>query len=84
LKHTGANDAAFPSVIDEAVAEGITVREWYASAALVGIMANSDLPDLMKNGWAPSKAAEICFMVADAMLAEAKKDRNVAQNKGRH
>jgi hypothetical protein len=50
-----------------------SAREYFAGQAIVGLLANSDLSDLFKNGWAPSKAAEICFMVADAMLAESRK-----------
>jgi hypothetical protein len=72
----GPNEPAFP--VPEQVGEigpsrGMSMREWYAGQALAGLMANSDLADLMKSGWAPSKGAEICFMVADAMLAQAKK-----------
>lgn len=78
MKHNCANDSAFPSFAElngkEVVgSDGLTTREYFAGQALIGLMANSDLPDLMKSGWAPNKAAEICFMVADAMLAEAAK-----------
>lgn len=77
MKTNGANDAAFPSPSEingkEVVGqEGMTMREWYAGQALAGLMANSDLNDLMKKGFAPAKGAEICFMMADAMLAKAK------------
>ena len=78
-KNSGHNDSAFPSPAEingkEVTGqEGMTIREWFAGQALVGILCNSDLPDLFKKGFAPSKAAEICFMVADAMIAESAKD----------
>lgn len=78
MKHNSGNDSAFPSFAEiggkEVVgSDGLTVREWYAGLAMSGLMANSDLADLMKSGWAPSKGAEICFAVADAMIAQARK-----------
>lgn len=48
--------------------DGMTLRDWFAGQALMGLMANSDLPDLFKKGFAPHKAAEISYAVADAML----------------
>lgn len=71
MKHSGPNDSAFPwTQSQELRADGMTMREWYAGQALAGLMANSDLVDLTKSGWAPVKGAEICFAVADAMLQE--------------
>ena len=72
--HNGANESAYPSFAEingkEVVGgNGMTMREWYAGQALMGLMANSDLADMMsKTGVATYKMAEICFMMADGMI----------------
>lgn len=47
---------------------GMSLRDWFAGQAIMGLMANSDLPDLFEKGFAPHKSAEVAYMVADAML----------------
>ncbi len=72
----GPNEPAFPGHAlspEEPGGAGMTMREWYASQAMMGILSNSELPNLFAQGLSPSKMAESCFECADAMLAEAKK-----------
>lgn len=83
MKHTGANSAAFPRPCGAANSEeqnlqqdGMTIREWYAGQCLAGLIANSDLSDLLRKGFAPAKAAEVCFEIADAMIAQSKKEEH--------
>jgi hypothetical protein len=81
MTHTDADLAAFPypAVVSQGEQHwpghnGMTMREWYAGQALAGLIANSDLADLMKStGLATEKAAEVCFALADAMIAESAK-----------
>lgn len=79
MRPSKADDAAYPMpycpTTDSGGCEGMSMREWYAGMAMSGLMANTNLAHLMDNGLTPWKGAEICFMAADAMLAEGKKDR---------
>lgn len=47
--------------------QGMTLRDWFAGQALVGIYADSD------RQWTPKLRAEIAYAAADAMLAEREK-----------
>ena len=47
--------------------EGMTLRQWYAGQALAG--SNWDKTGLDEKG-----VAELCFVIADAMLAEGAKE----------
>ena len=55
--------------------DGMSLRDYFAGQAVMGILANSDLPDLFAKGFAPHKAAEIAYMVADAMVTERDQQR---------
>lgn len=73
-------DPAFPTTryYDEepiGVDEGMSLRDYFAAKALAGIVSNSDLPDLFNRGFAPHKAAECAYAIADAMMAERKKGK---------
>lgn len=60
---------------------GLSHRDYFAAQALGGLLANSDLPDLMRRpGVACAKLAEMCYAIADAMLAE--RDRVPAPHPG--
>jgi hypothetical protein len=69
LKITLAHEPAFPTAGVGAYV-GITVREYFASLAMQGLLAN---PNLVLNGKAtPDNISIDAFRVADAMLARAK------------
>lgn len=51
---------------------GMTLRDYFAAAALTGFMANSDIPDIMRKGFKPDGAAEAVYLIADSMLKERK------------
>lgn len=67
MKTTNADDCPFPmQYTDESpFSEGMTMREWYAGMALVGLSAyaNTD-PEYV--------LAQRCFTIADAMLSAAR------------
>ncbi len=47
---------------------GITLREWYAGQAMIGILSEPGL------GYDMANVAKMAFQYADAMLAEAAKE----------
>lgn len=47
---------------------GISIRDWFAGMAMNGILSNIDDQTLDKSD--PYTAAEVSYVVADAMLAE--------------
>ncbi|MBU8921287.1 MAG: hypothetical protein KOO63_05660 [Bacteroidales bacterium] len=57
------------------VPEGMSLRDWFAGQALAGVM-DSLYKDAKKAGVAirPGNAAEASYRLADAMLAERKKN----------
>lgn len=69
---------AFPAYMKESAAfgqdfcqEGMTLRDWFAGQALVGMLASAPVADRSKpkhRGW-----AENAYLFADAMLAERSK-----------
>ena len=69
MKHNGPDAAAFPCGSDGGrfpPSDGMTMREWYASAALVGILARGQ-------GHSVTQAADWAFRQADAMMERAQK-----------
>lgn len=50
--------------------DGMSLRDYFAGRALAGLIANSDIPDLMRGGLASEKCAEVCYVLADAMMEE--------------
>lgn len=74
-KHTLRNDSPFPFQFQEGhFAEGMTMREWYAGMAMQGALASMKDPDETCFTSAAT-LAEHAFGYADAMLAEAAKER---------
>lgn len=76
-EHNGPNEPAFPSFSEIGGKEviggvGMTMREWYAGQALIGLLA---FDDDGANQFTPAIAAREAFRMADAMLAEARKGR---------
>lgn len=79
---TPAEDQAFPSVYDGNLGTGgggMTMREWFAGQALIGILANPTWnrtaleANGLNEGQAMMAASYLAFRYADSMLAEAKK-----------
>jgi hypothetical protein len=68
-------NTAFPTRGPHRDSEGMTLRDYFAASALQGFMSNSDIPDMLKKGFKPDGAAEACYMIADAMIAEREKNR---------
>ena len=59
--------AAYPMTDAVGVIEpGMSLRDWLAGKALAGILAN---PEIAREGYKPSMAAEDAYQTADAMLA---------------
>ena len=52
---------------------GMSLRDYFAGQVLSGMMANSDLPDLMKVGWVADTWCGVCYVIADAMLKARKR-----------
>lgn len=61
---TKATDCAFPSV--EGAAYGLTKREYFAAAALQGMLANETMAD---DAATPSGAGMAAVNIADALIA---------------
>ncbi len=73
MTYEEAGGAAFPSED----MRGMTLRAWFAGQALAGILADPDEgpdPGQKRVVWAEG-IAKACFILADAMLAEAKKGK---------
>jgi hypothetical protein len=49
--------------------EGMTVRDYFAAAALTGFLAGRNINALDASFYTAKKAAESCYGYADAMLA---------------
>jgi len=60
--------AAFPSQEGTAYWHGMSLREWYAGQALVGIIPLDGAADCT-----PAEVAHDAFQYADAMIAEGEK-----------
>ena len=66
MKHNGG--PAFPHQGRDYAGQtipGMSLRDYFAAAALQGFIACPDTPDIP-----PSKCASHCYQIADAMLAE--------------
>lgn len=62
------NPQAFPLVIPMGVSEineGMTLRDYFAAAAMQGLIANPEFKD-----WPHSKVAEESFVQADLMIEQ--------------
>ena len=59
---------AFPRASEFFDEQGMTLRQWYAGQALVGVIVAS------RGGWPPQNVAEECAMYADALIAELDKE----------
>lgn len=57
---------AFPIVSDDLCAPGMTLRDYFAAAALQGMLASSSVGDAL----AEPDYAKAAYIQADAMLAE--------------
>jgi hypothetical protein len=68
---TSPNDGgpAFPIVSDDLCAPGMTLRDYFAAAALQGLLASSK--DII--GMSEANYATAAYLQADAMLAERNK-----------
>lgn len=85
---------AFPEVFSEERGEhgergyevcstgGMSLRDWFAGQALAGMIANPDFgqptDEARRLGKFASKAATLCYELADAMLAERAKPSDPA------
>lgn len=66
---------AFPCAPNESghvLSEGMTLRDWFAGQALIGILANPAREDSENWSWQTGSLTGDAFMYADAML-EARK-----------
>lgn len=79
-EYTRGNDAAFPNPMVMAgygqipantALPGMTMREWYAGMALHSLMANGNA---INEPGGVAWLAKVAFAIADAMLAEVKKE----------
>ena len=61
--------AAFPIVSDDLCATGMSLRDYFAAAALQGLLASSSVGDAL----AEPDYAKAAYIQADAMLAEREK-----------
>lgn len=68
MSHTQANESAFPWVSSEGE-PGMTMREWFAGMALQGLCAHDGPP------YSEDEIAEIAVGMADALLAELRKEK---------
>lgn len=73
MKHNHSNDPAFP-VLEEinckevVGSHGLTVREYYAAQALVGLLSSGGHDEYDR-----PKIASLCFQYADAMIEQDRK-----------
>lgn len=72
------NEYAFPAIGDGPnaphFAPGLTIRDYFAAAALQGLMADNDFSPLKREGETFERAtARICYGYANAMLAAREK-----------
>lgn len=63
---------AFPVPSGGAVHDGMSLRDWFAGQALVGIHASLQASNWPQEAW-HRDAATCAYMAADAMLAEREK-----------
>lgn len=62
-------EPAFPCGNTPSEADGMSLRDYFAAAALMGEMANADAENYWQSEYA-DKCAMRCYHFADAMLAE--------------
>ena len=56
--------AAFPSVVDGYIQDGMTLRDYFAAKAMQGLLANSET----NRAWGVNENAKYAYEQADAML----------------
>ena len=56
--------AAFPSVVDGYIQDGMTLRDYFAAKAMQGLMANSET----NRAWGVYDNARYAYEQADAMM----------------
>ncbi len=75
MTDTPENDPAFPTaVLNGEAYSGMTLRDYFAAAALQGCLANADL--IQKIGASPVDLSSIAFEFSDAMLKARKGNPN--------
>ena len=68
---TRPNEPAFPG-LDEALAMGLTKREWFAGLAMQGLLANQRMTEIFQKAipnW-EQPVATASLIMADALIAE--------------
>lgn len=74
-EYTAENPAAFPNAADNGWARGMTLRDWFASQALIGFLTVNAPTELEDPAPALARAS---YHMADAMLAERAKATGAA------
>lgn len=69
------NESAFPVVLPDYVAGGLTKREYFAAIAMQGILAN---PECM--GLTDSETAKCAIGNADALIQELSKEESIDEH----
>ena len=76
MKEINDGGPAFPVAVDKLlVSEGMSLRDWFAGKALAGIGASSQEHGCIWQRFSdedpsPVGIAELCYLIADAMLRE--------------
>ena len=71
MKEDGGS--AFPVAGQDVISAGMTLRDWFAGQALVGLLASEGSLQSERHGVTVDGLANHCYRFADAMLAERRK-----------